>query len=351
MPEVTIISDDVRRVAGRVDGARILVDPDALPALVGWELKASGLCRADRCTPAPALADAGDAVDIGEVAAALGRAVVLEPGAAIAAVALDAEARRRALDGLEAPEFELPDLNGSPHALSEWHGTKRLLVTFSSWCGCRYDLPGWQAVHDELGPEGFTALAVAIDDDPEVVRPWTEGIGFPVLIDRHHVLTELYAISNVPTVVWIDEEDRIVRPNGVAFGTDTFADFTGVPAGPHLNALRDWVRDGTVPMGEDEARAAVGDLSQDEVRARLHFRVGAEARRQGDDAAATAHFAAAAELAPYDWTVRRAAMPLMGEDPFGERFLALYDEWQDAGMPYHGMVGQLDPSVPGSSAR
>ena len=192
---------------------------------------------------------------------------------------------------------------------------------------------------------------MAIDDDPEVVRPWTEGIGFPVLIDRHHVLTELYAISNVPTVVWIDEEDRIVRPNGVAFGTDTFADFTGVPAGPHLNALRDWVRDGTVPMGEDEARAAVGDLSQDEVRARLHFRVGAEARRQGDDAAATAHFAAAAELAPYDWTVRRAAMPLMGEDPFGERFLALYDEWQDAGMPYHGMVGQLDPSVPGSSAR
>ena len=86
--------------------------------MVGWELKASGLCRADRCTPAPALADAGDAVDIGEVAAALGRAVVLEPGAAIAAVALDAEARRRALDGLEAPEFELPDLNGSPHALS-----------------------------------------------------------------------------------------------------------------------------------------------------------------------------------------------------------------------------------------
>jgi len=30
-------------------------------------------------------------------------------------------------------------------------------------------------------------------------------------------------------------------------------------------------------------------------------------------------------------------MPLLGEDPFGQRFLDLYDEWQDAGAPYHGL--------------
>ena len=65
-------------------------------------------------------------------------------------------------------------------------------------------------------------IAVAFDDAADEVRPWTEGITFPVLIDRNHLLTELYAISNVPTVIWIDEDDRIVRPNGVAFGTDMF---------------------------------------------------------------------------------------------------------------------------------
>jgi hypothetical protein len=58
------------------------------------------------------------------------------------------------------------------------------------------------------------------------VAPWTEDISFPVLFDSNHVLTELYAISNVPTVVWIDEDDDIVRPNGVAFGSDLF---TGSP--------------------------------------------------------------------------------------------------------------------------
>ena len=180
-------------------------------------------------------------------------------------------------------------------------------------------------------------VGVAFDDSPDDVRPWAEGITFPVLIDPEHLLTELYAISNVPTVIWIDEQDRIVRPNGVAFGTDMFVEFTGVEAGPHMDAVRRWVRAGDVPIAPDEARAAVGDLTDDEVRAKLHFRVAATARRNGDDATARRHFERAAELAPNDWTIRRAAMPLTGVDPFGAEFFEMYTAWQAAGSPYHGL--------------
>jgi hypothetical protein len=35
--------------------------------------------------------------------------------------------------------------------------------------------------------------------------------------------------------------------------------------------------------------------------------------------------------------VRRAAMPLVGQDPFGQEFLTLYEEWKAQGMPYHGL--------------
>jgi hypothetical protein len=182
-------------------------------------------------------------------------------------------------------------------------------------------------------------IGVAIDDAPDDVRPWTDGITFPVLIDPQHALTELYAISNVPTVVWIDERDRIVRPNGVAFGTDMFKDFTGVDAGPHLDAVRRWARDGEVPITPDDARHAVDDLSDDEVRARLHFRIGAHLRHGGDEEAARRHFARAGELAPSDFTIRRAALPLVGDDPFGEAFFAIYEEWQDGGRRYHGLGG------------
>lgn len=193
-------------------------------------------------------------------------------------------------------------------------------------------------MHDELSPLGFTVIGVALDDDADDVRPFADGITFPVLIDPGHLLTELYAISNVPTVIWIDEDDRIVRPNGVAFGTDTFKEFTGVDAAPHLDAVRRWVRDGEQPIGREEARTAVGDLSDDEVRARLHFRVAAAARRAGDSDAAQRHFDLAVKLAPFDWTIRRAAMPLVGDDPFGEKFFAMYKDWEDVGRPYHGLA-------------
>jgi hypothetical protein len=178
-----------------------------------------------------------------------------------------------------------------------------------------------------------------LDNAVEDVRPWAEGITYPVLIDPDHVLTELYAISNVPTVIWIDEQDRIVRPNGVAFSSDMFKEFTGVEAGPHLDTVRSWVRTGAVPITRDEAREAVGDLTDDEIRARLHFRIAAHARRNGDDATAQRHFAEAGALAPLDFTIRRAALPLTGGNPFGAEFMELYAEWQEAGSPYHGLPG------------
>ncbi len=339
MPALTIIDEAVHCVTGTSDGGRLLADPAAFHAELGWELKPEGLCRGDLCVPVadPGSLTVAGRLDVAALASALGRPAVIDPDAGIAAIGLSTDERRRALDGLEAPDFRLPDLDGTSHGLGEWQGKKKLLVTFASWCGCRYDLPGWQELHDELADEDFTVIAVAIDHSADDVRPWVDGVTYPVLVDQNHLLTELYAISNVPTVIWIDEDDRIVRPNGVAFGSDLFKDFTGVESGPHMDAVRRWVNDGEEPLSGDEARAAVAGLTDEEVLARLHFRVAAQALRQGDEKAAHRHFAAATELAPLDFTIRRAAMPLLGDDPFGPTFFAFYETWQEAGSPYHGL--------------
>jgi peroxiredoxin len=339
MPALTIIDEDVHLVTGTVDGDRFLVDPPAFEEALGWVLTPEGLCRGDLCVPVadPRSLVVGGRLDLAAVAAALGRRVVVDPPSAMAAIGVSPDRRRQALDGLEAPDFELPDLDGATHQLDEWQGKKKLLVTFASWCGCRYDLPGWQDLHDELSGEEFTVIAVAIDNSPDDVRPFVDGITYPVLLDQNHLLTELYAISNVPTVVWIDEDDRIVRPNGVAFGSDLFKEFTGVESGPHKDAVRRWVTDGSEPLSGDEARQAVAALSDDEVLARLHFRLAAEALRRGDETTARRHFDSATALAPFDFTIRRAAMPLLGDDPFGQTFFDFYQQWQEAGSPYHGL--------------
>lgn len=183
-------------------------------------------------------------------------------------------------------------------------------------------------------------IAVAIDEDVEKVRQFTDAITYPVLMDADHLLTELYAISNVPSVLMIDENDKIVQPNWNAFGTDTFKEYTGIDSGEQIELIRRWVLDGTPMMSEAEAKTAVGDLSADEELARLHFRIANHLREAGDQAGADRNYDRAGELAPHDWTIRRAMLPLRGGDPFGEEFFALAEEFNAAGRPYHGVAAQ-----------
>ena len=200
-------------------------------------------------------------------------------------------------------------------------------------------MPGWQELHDELTDDGFLVIAVAIDEAIDEVRVLADNITYPVLMDPDHRLTELYAISNVPAVVWIDEHGRIARPNASEFGSDMFSEFTGRTREGHFDQIRAWVHQDVVP---DDASSEVADLDDNEVAARLHFRLAAHLRRAGDEAGAARHFDAAARLAPLDFTVVRAAMPLQGESPFGEGFFALLEEYQQAGSPFHGITPAPD---------
>ena len=75
-------------------------------------------------------------------------------------------------------------------------------------------------------------ITVALDKSADDARPWIEAANptHPSLIDPQHVMADLYNMVNVPTIFWIDERGRIVRPNDVAFGTDTFKHITGLSA-------------------------------------------------------------------------------------------------------------------------
>jgi hypothetical protein len=132
---VTIISDEVRTVDALETDGRLLIEPARLPDALGWELKPEGLCRGGVCVPVADVAalTVDGRLDLAAVAAALGCPSVVDSRAGVAAVALPAEQRRQALDGLTAPEFTLSDLDGEAHSLSEWRGRKKLLVAFASW--------------------------------------------------------------------------------------------------------------------------------------------------------------------------------------------------------------------------
>ena len=191
----------------------------------------------------------------------------------------------------------------------------------------------WQATHAELSPEGFTVIAVALDEDAEAVRPWSDAAAptFPVLIDRDHVVADLYGFINVPTGVWIDEAGMIVRPPGPVFGDNAFTEFHGIDSTEHHGELRDWVLRGELPIAANDVRAAVVPPTADEQRGRAHHRLAVHLLRDGRQDAAVRHFDLAAGLAPDDWTIRRGSLPLVGKDPFGEAFFELYQDKTERG--------------------
>lgn len=133
--QVSVLGDKTTAVDAHVVGDRIVVPPDDLVDAIGWELKPEGLCRADVCVPVRdrASIQAGDGVDLVAVAGALGRPAVASVESGVVAIGQPASVRQRAIDGLEAVPFTLPDLDGEPHSLAEWSGKKKLLHVFASW--------------------------------------------------------------------------------------------------------------------------------------------------------------------------------------------------------------------------
>lgn len=284
-----------------------------------------GLCWGDVCIPNAGLDDLDEwAERSGHVLARDGDVVAIAPSAE--------SHHRRTADG-RAPELTLPDVDGNPVSFDDLSGHKRVLVTWASWCGCRHELGGWQRLQDELADAGLRLFSVALDADPEDSRPWIEAArpSYPVAVDTAHVTAERYGITNVPSVVWVDEDDRIVKPPTIAPGDDQFVDYTKIRAEQHHDLLRAWVRDGVLPDG---AATTAPERSDDEQRALAHRRIAAHHQRAGRTEAAKAQLARAQELAPWDWTVRRGGIAMTGGDPFlGEEFTSFWDEWDASGRP------------------
>jgi hypothetical protein len=101
--------------------------------ITGWTLKPEGMCRAELCVPMPASAVKGDEVDVEAFWTKLGGPVVASEAGDVWALGAPAEERNAALEGLQAPDFTLPDVDGTPRKLSQLRGKKVFLATWASW--------------------------------------------------------------------------------------------------------------------------------------------------------------------------------------------------------------------------
>ena len=106
------------------------VPVDRFETGTGWALKPEGACRGEICVPLPE--GVTDVVDVPVVAERLGMPLVHDEAEGLWALG-PASLAGHALLTAEAPELELPDLDGNVFRLSSLRGQKVLIVSWAPY--------------------------------------------------------------------------------------------------------------------------------------------------------------------------------------------------------------------------
>jgi peroxiredoxin len=114
--------------------------------------------------------------------------------------------------GNDAPNFSLPQLNGSHMKLSDLKGKAVVLNFWGSWCEpCKAEMPVLQKLYAANKDKGLVVVGVNIGETPVAVQSFIEqnGVTFPILLDRDLQITKLYRIGPIPTTFFIDRDGEI----------------------------------------------------------------------------------------------------------------------------------------------
>jgi hypothetical protein len=119
------------------EGDALWIHRKDVERVTGWAWEPEGMCRDDTCMPLPRGTDQPmvdrDRLDVAAVWRYMGWPVVHDDASLLWLLGEGAARRADALMSLEAPDFELPDLDGREHRLSGLRGRKVFLVTWASW--------------------------------------------------------------------------------------------------------------------------------------------------------------------------------------------------------------------------
>lgn len=119
------------------DGDRLLIRPEDLVRVNGFELKPEGACYEDLCIPLKEdlfLEQGGRRwFDLTAFADLLEQPWVADPEARVWSFAEIPAKREGMMVDAQAPDFEVKDRQGNVVRMSDFRGKKALVVTWSSW--------------------------------------------------------------------------------------------------------------------------------------------------------------------------------------------------------------------------
>ncbi len=118
------------------------------------------------------------------------------------------------VQGMPAPNFVLPTLDGSTLKLSDFRGKAVLLNFWATWCGpCKVEMPWFADLQKQYGKDGLVILGVAMDDSaPAKIAQFANemGVNYPILLGSDKVSDDYGDVQYLPTSFYIARDGTIV---------------------------------------------------------------------------------------------------------------------------------------------
>lgn len=120
------------------------------------------------------------------------------------------------LIGLPRPDFEMADLDGQMHSVSEWDGKVLVLNFWAPWCTpCKKELPIFIEMQEKYQDQGLQFLGLAVDTPDNVKQFLTEmPLNFPTLVgeDDAMKIASIYGnnIGALPYTVIVNRSGKII---------------------------------------------------------------------------------------------------------------------------------------------
>jgi cytochrome c biogenesis protein CcmG/thiol:disulfide interchange protein DsbE len=116
--------------------------------------------------------------------------------------------------GLHAPAFKLMDRDNKEIFFQGQAGKPVIINMWASWCPpCRSEMPALEKVYQQYKSAGLIVYGVnaANQDNPRDVENFltSNGITFPILLDKDGSVAKLYAMRALPTTFFIAPDGTI----------------------------------------------------------------------------------------------------------------------------------------------
>lgn len=124
--------------------------------------------------------------------------------------------------GKEMPDFQVTDINGKTHKLSEYRGKNVMVVMWATWCQpCMQEVPHLNALRDIMAEDKLAILAIS-NENVETVRKTAQNknMKYTVIATQEQLPEPFSNVRGIPTTFFVrpDGTLKLVTEGGTYLG-------------------------------------------------------------------------------------------------------------------------------------